>query len=246
MDRLRPLIRHFGIASIAGLVSGFLVAGILGRVAMRVSGAMARPELAGATTENGNRVGEITLLGTLAIAIFIGVFAGLAGGIFYAAAEPWLRSRPWKGAIFGAGLLVALGFTFIDPHNFDFQRFGSAPLNVTMFAGIFVAFGVVLAFLYDRMRRIVEGSSGARRIGLEAVAWLGAPAGVAFAPRGAFSIGGLDLSAIPSLLPFAAAAIVPPLVLWRGLPRTVGYAGFGVALLVGGMRTLDGIIQLVR
>lgn len=246
MERLRPLVRHFGIASIAGLVSGFLVAGILGRLAMRVSGAMARPELAGVTTENGNRVGEITVGGTLAIAIFVGIFAGLAGGIFYAAAEPWLRSRQWKGVIFGAGLLVAVGFTFIDPRNFDFQRFGSAPVNVAMFAGIFIAFGAVIAYVYDRLRVVVENSRGARRIGLEAAAWLAALAGVAFATLGAFSIGGLELSAIPSLLPFAAAAIVPPVVLWRGLPRSIGYAGFAVALLVGGLRTVDGVIQLVR
>jgi hypothetical protein len=247
VDRLRLLVRHLGIASLAGIVSGFLVAGVLGRIAMRVSGAMARPELAGATTENGNRVGEITLLGTLAIAIFVGLFAGLAGGIFYAAAEPWLRPSPWKGVIFGAGLLIAFGFMFIDPSNFDFRRFGSAPLNVAMFSGIFIAFGAVVAYLYDRIRGVIERSGGgAKRMGLEAVTWLAALAGVAFATIGAVSVGGLDVTAIPSLLPFAAAAIVPPLVLWRGLPRYVGYAGFAVSLLVGGMRTLDGVIQLVR
>jgi len=129
--------RHLGAASLAGLLSGALVAGVLGRLAMRVAGFTSRPELIGVATSNGNPVGEITFAGTLAIAIFVGVFAGMGGGVLYASAEPWLRSRRWRGLLFGLGLLLLLGFTVITPENIDFQRFGITGLNVAMFAALF-------------------------------------------------------------------------------------------------------------
>jgi hypothetical protein len=244
MRSLVPFVRHLGSASLAGMLSGFLVAGILGRIAMRVAGFTARPELIGVTTANGNRVGEITVTGTLALALFVGLFAGIAGGVFYAAAEPWLRSRRWKGVIFGCGLLLALGFTFIDPSNFDFERFGFAPLNVAMFAALFVAFGAATAYLYDVIRRVVE-RRGPISQGVEALTWLAALAGALAAITGIFSVGGLSLSDISLVLPFAVGAIVPPIVLWRRLPRYVGYAGFAIPVLVGGVRTLTGVLQLV-
>jgi hypothetical protein len=244
MALLAPLVRHLGIASLAGLVAGFFAAGILGRIAMRVSGFTSRPELIGVHTSNGNRVGEITVGGTLAIAFFVGIFAGIVGGIFYAAAEPWLRSRRWKGLIFGVGLLLALGYTLIDPSNFDFERFGFAPLNVLMFASIFVAFGAATAFLYDAIRGLVERKGPISR-GIEGLSWLAALAALAVAALSVISVGDMDLEEVPFLLPFAAAAIVPPIVLWRRLPRLVGYAGFALPVLVGGVRTLTGVIQLV-
>jgi hypothetical protein len=244
MARFASLVRHFGIASLAGMISGFVVAGILGRIAMRVAGFTARPDLIGVATSNGNRVGEITVAGTVALAVFVGLFAGIAGGVFYAAAEPWLRSTRWKGVIFGGGLLLALGFTFIDPGNFDFERFGSAPLNVAMFAALFVAFGAATAYLYDVIRRVTMRSGPISR-GVEALTWLAALAGALAAITGIFSVGGLSLSDLPLVLPFAVAAIVPPVVLWRHLPRYVGYAGFAIPVVVGGVRTLSGVLQLI-
>src|SRR5688500_2393957 len=137
---------HLGTASLAGLVAGVLVGGLLGRVAMRISGFAAGPSMVGARTENGNPVGDITLAGTLALVVFVGIATGLLGGILYALVEPWLRrTRPWHGLIYGVALLAALGFTVFDPFNFDFARFGPAPLNVAMFAALFVVFGVVTA-----------------------------------------------------------------------------------------------------
>jgi hypothetical protein len=38
---------------------------------------------------------------------------------------------------------------------------------------------------------------------------------------------------------------VPPLVLWRGLPRCVGYAAFDVFGRVGDLRTIASILELL-
>lgn len=242
MASLLALGRHVGIASLAGVVSGFFVAGVLGRIAMRVAGFMSQPDLIGIKTSNGNRVGEITFAGTIALAVFIGIGFGAIGGVLYAAAEPWLRQRRWKGLLFGGALLLALGFTVIQPGNFDFERFGVAPLNVTMFALLFIAFGASIAYLYDAIRDIVE-RRGAASTAVEIVAWLAMLGVIWLFVSEIFSIGGIgDLA---TTLSFAIAVLIPPVVLWRGLPRLVGYAAFALPIAVGGLRTLRGVLQIV-
>ena len=242
MFSFRALGRHVGAACLAGIVSGVLVAGVFGRLAMRVAGFTSRPELIGVQTSNGNRVGEITVEGTLFLALFIGLSAGVVGGLLYASAEPWLRGRRWKGVIFGAALLAALGFRVIDAGNFDFQRFGSAPLNVAMFAALFIAFGAAVAWLFDRIRRAIDGA-GRVAAGLEIVALIAAVVGAALAALFFFSAGGLGEPL--TALVFAAAIILPAIVRWRGLPRAIAYAAFVAPLLFGALRTLPGIGQLL-
>ena len=239
---IRSLGRHVGSASLAGILSGLFVGGLLGRVVMRVAGFTSRPELIGVETSNGNRVGEITFAGTLALVLFVGVIAGIAGGVLYASAEPWMRSLPRKGLLFGCALLASLGFAVITPDNFDFERFGVAPLNVLLFAALFVAFGAMVAFLYERIRRGIDGT-GRSATALEGLAWLAALVGCGLAALTFFSFGGLG-DVAPAAL-FATAVLVPPLVRWRGLPRYLGYAGFGVPALVGAARTLSGLAQIV-
>ena len=243
MFSFRALGRHVGAASLAGIVAGILVAGVLGRIVMRVSGFLSPPELIGSATAAGNRVGEITFAGTLAIALFVGIPAGVLGAAIYASAEPWLRRfRPWQGVAFGLGLLVAGGFIFIEPANFDFQRFGPAPLNVAMFAALFVAFGALTAWLFDRLRRAMEGTGRWTRA-LEALGWLSAIAVAGLSVLFFTSIGGLGDPLL--LIVFAAVTILPGIVRWRGLPRVIAYAAFAIPFLVGALRTLTGIIEIL-
>lgn len=243
MFSLRELGRHLGAASLAGIVAGFLVAGVLGRIAMRVAGFMARPDLVGVATANGNRVGEITFGGTLAIALFVGIPAGIVGAALFASAEPWLRRfRPWHGVAFGLIILLAAGFVFIDPGNFDFQRFGSAPVNVVTFAALFVAFGGAIAWLFDRVRPAIGGTDG-NTSALEVVAWLAAIAVAVLSVLLLTSTGGLDDPVL--LLSFAAVTLVPAIVRWRGLPAAIAYAAFALPCAVGAVRTLTGISRML-
>ncbi len=242
MTTLRSFARHLGAASLAGAIAGVLVGGLLGRVAMRVAGATTRPELAGSLTSNGNRVGEITFQGTLALILFVGVFSGIVGGVAFAVAEPWLRSRRWKGLIFGAALLVAVGFTVLDPTNIDFERFGITLLNVALFAALFIAFGVITAWLFERISTAID-RPGPFATGLTIICWLSALVAVAAAVLSAVSSGGLGEPG-PALF-LAVAVVVPPVVLWRHLPRQIAYAAFAAPVVVGGLRTVDGLRQLL-
>lgn len=144
-------VRALGVATLAGIVAGIIVGGIASRVAMRIAGIMAGPQLIGALTENGNRVGEITLSGSLDLIVFGGIFTGIAGGIFYAAFEPWVaRLGRWRGIGLGIVLLAAAGFTILNAENRDFVRFGPPIANVLLFGSLFPLYGVVISSIAGR------------------------------------------------------------------------------------------------
>jgi hypothetical protein len=240
---LVALARHVGTASLAGVIAGILVGGVLGRIVMRIAGFTAGPGLVGAFTANDNRVGEITFAGTVGLIVFVGIAAGLVGGMLYAALEPWLRRlRPWHGLAYGAGLLVTFGFLVIEPTNLDFRRFGSPALNVAMFAGLFLAFGVVVAWLFDRLRAIIAGHGRAARP-VEIFAFLALAPGLVAAVLVAISVTGLAQPLFPIV--FAAGLLIATIARWRRLPALIGYASFAVPVLIGAARTFGGLPELL-
>ena len=243
MARLRAAARHAGAATLAGVITGVLVGGLLGRVVMRVAGFTAGPGMVGAFTANGNRVGDITFDGTAAIVLFVGLASGLAGGVVYAVVEPWLRRlRPWHGLAYGAWSLAALGFTVLEPSNLDFQRFGSPPLNVAMFAALFLVFGVVIAPLFELLRRLILGTTTAARAA-EVLAILVLIPTAILTVLALVSIGGSSDPLFPIV--FVLGLAIATFARWRGLPKPVGYAGLAAAMLFGTMRTALAVPQIL-
>jgi hypothetical protein len=240
---LTAAARHAGAATLAGVITGVLVGGLLGRVVMRVAGFTAGPGMAGAFTANGNRVGEITVEGTAVIVVFVGLASGLAGGVVYAVVEPWLRRlRPWHGLTFGAWSLAALGFTVLEPSNLDFQRFGSAPLNVAMFAALFLIFGVVIAALFDLLRTLIASTTIAAR-SAEVLAFLVLIPAAIVTVLALVSIGGLSDPLFPIV--FVLGLVIATVARSRALPRSVGYAALAAAMLFGAIRTALAVPQIL-
>jgi hypothetical protein len=243
VSALIAVARHVGTATLAGIITGILVGGLLGRVVMRVSGFTAGPGMVGSFTSNGNRVGEITFGGTLAIVIFVGVGSGLAGGVLYAVIEPWLRRlRPWHGLAYGALLLAAFGFTVLDASNFDFQLFGSAPLNVAMFAALFLLFGVGIAWTFDRLRALIAGTTMPSRTA-KGLAFLVLLPGVVAAGLLVLSPGGLEDPLFP--IAFLLGAVIAAFVRWRHLPTVIGYAALAAPILLGATRTIAAVPRII-
>ncbi len=238
---LIALGRHIGVASLAGVITGIVVGGLLGRVIMRVSGFTAGPALVGVRTSNGNRVGDITLDGTLGLVLFVGVGSGLVGGVLFAAVEPWLRRlRPWHGLAYGVALFVTFGFVVLDPSNVDFRRFGFAALNLAMFAALFIVFGVLIAWLFDRLRATI-GGTGVPARATEIVAWLALAPAVAVTALVAGSTG-LDP---PLTIFFVLSLLIAAIARWRRLPPGIGYVALALPLLAGAARTVSGVTELV-
>lgn len=224
------------------MVAGGIVGGVGGRIAMRVTGFVAGPPLVGITTTNGNRVGDITVGGTIGV-LLVGIALGVLGGLVYATVEPWLRRfRPWQGVAFGVFLLVAAGIAVLDPVNSDFSRFGSAPLNVAMFAALFLLFGIVIAWVFDRLTPIA-GQSGTRDRFVVGVGWLSLLFAALLLLLSASGLG-TSPDALPTLV-MVGSLSVAALAYWRRF-TALGYAALGVLLVAGAARLVSALPGLLE
>ncbi len=152
------------IIGIAGVIAGFLVGGVGGRLFMRLAAVFA-PDRAGAVTENGAVVGEITFGGSVVFIVFIGIFAGGVGAVIYTISEPWLAwAGPLRGVVYGAFLLATSSIAILDPENVDFFILGNDPRNVIMVVVLYVAFGVVLYAALGPLGRRLPAVDEARPI----------------------------------------------------------------------------------
>lgn len=120
LGRLAESFRDIARGGLAGLLAGILVAGIGGRVVMRAA-ALLVPDAAGQLTDNGNRIGDITLSGTLGLVLGGGVFFGLAGAVIWVVVSPWIPGGVRRRAILAMPVAVALtGVSLIQARNPDF------------------------------------------------------------------------------------------------------------------------------
>ena len=110
----------------------------------------------GVRSEQGFRVGEVTLEGSIELVVFIGIFTGLFGAVYFAITRPWLIwTGKWHGAVFGL-LLFAIGSATSDvlnPDNIDFVVLDNIPVIVLLFFALFVLFGITIAWLYGWLDR---------------------------------------------------------------------------------------------
>src|SRR5438045_7188082 len=158
--RFREVVREIAAGSLSGIVVGIVVGGLGSRLVMRLSAIAAGSGVQGMTTANGNRVGEITVDGTMALIIFAGVFAGIFGGLLYASVRPWLAPfARWRGLVFGLGVLCLAGSLILDAANSDFIVLRPPLLNVAMFAALFLIFGIAIAPMFDRTLRALAKDS---------------------------------------------------------------------------------------
>lgn len=121
LGRLAEPMRDIARGGLAGLLTGLLVAGVGGRIVMR-AGALLVPQATGRFTENGNRVGDITLSGTLGLVIAGGLFFGLAGATIWVVVSPWLPGGARRRALLSMPVAVALSaIVLVQASNPDFR-----------------------------------------------------------------------------------------------------------------------------
>ena len=246
-DDLERGTRTLAAAGIAGVLVG-VPAGLLARLVMKVSALAAGPTAAGVHTENGNVVGALTADGTLALVIFAGLAPVGAGAILYVAVRPWFRSLGrWRGLAFGLYLLALAGPVGLDSANADFNRFGPAPLNVAMFAALFLAVGVALVPVAEAT--IARLSSG--RWGLVAVGFLfgvldaGLVLSIGTATIWSWLTGqSTTLGGVVVALMLVSVAI--GIAMYRIGPSLLSYVALAVPLAFGLWLTGTAVVQLLR
>jgi hypothetical protein len=114
------ILREITRGGVAGLIVGVLLAGVGGRVAMRLA-ALLVPSAAGSITENGNVIGVITIPGSLALISIVGLFFGAVAGSLWVIINPWLPRRPRTRAIVAVPIAIGLATSaLVDDRNPDF------------------------------------------------------------------------------------------------------------------------------
>jgi len=138
------ILREITRGGIAGLIAGVLVAGVGGRLVMRLA-ALLVPGSAGAVTENGNRIGDITAGGTFALILFIGLLFGSLAGSLWVTLRPWLPSAAGLRALVSIPITVALGTRgLVDGTNRDFIVLEGSALVVASLVALVALFGPTL------------------------------------------------------------------------------------------------------
>ena len=178
---LAEIVRDIARGGLAGLIVGFAVLGIGARLVMRFH-ALIVPAAAGLTTENGNRIGDITLGGTVGLLIIAGLFGAIVLGVTWVVVSPWLPGGTVGRGIAAVPVAIGLGaHQLITLGNQDFIVLRHDPLVVATLLGLIgvlpVALSIVDAWLD---RRLPHGD-------------VGSPAGVAYLGLTAFgaSLGAL-------------------------------------------------------
>lgn len=152
--RLIERLRWISVRGLAAVISGVLVLGLGGRLVMLLS-RLIHPDAVGRFTENGNRIGEFTVEGTLALLIFGGLAGGLFAGVVWVIVKDWI---PDRSPIVGLGTVSIGGFLLIEADNRDFLILTPPGLDIVLLLTLVFLFGVVLHRL-DRVldRRLPTG-----------------------------------------------------------------------------------------
>ena len=256
---IAQLVRHAAVAGIAGVITGIVVGGLGGRLVMRLSAIAGPDHLTGLPTSNGNRIGDITVGGTLELIIFVGIFTGAFGAIAYLITEPWLEwAGRWHGLIFGFVLLLMASTVVIEPENIDFALLRNERLNVGMFSALFIGFGLLMVWVRGALdaRLPQTGCGGALTLYGVLVAF-GALLLFIFVAT-FFDEGETNDSDLEPLVGvFVVATGVATLTLWwlrvterldvrwLQLLRLAGYAMLGGMLITGAIRLVSDVREIV-
>lgn len=150
---LRALVWLLNTALVSGLLLGVLVVAPAGRLAMRLLAAASPWTAQGRLTEAGEVVGEITVSGTVALFVFVGLPFGLLFALVHVFAAFVMPRGVMGGALLGGALLVLLGSTLepLRPENRDFAILEPAWLSVVTFTAMALLTGAVAAPVAGRV-----------------------------------------------------------------------------------------------
>jgi hypothetical protein len=150
--------RYVTVSLGAGLAAGLLAAGAGGRLMMRLLGATSSPDVHGLSTEAGETIGEITVGGTLAFLVFVGLPAGFLSGLLYALLAPVLPSGRARGVALGVVLLVLFATRIepLRPDSIDFLLLDPAWLAVLGFGALALFQGMLVTALAPPPRPVAR------------------------------------------------------------------------------------------
>lgn len=192
-----------------GFVTGLLIGGVGGRLAMFVLRLTSDPALRGAETDDGFTIGIFSAQTIFLLGVTAGL--GILGGLFYLIVRGWIPDR-WRVVVMTVYVGLVGGTGLVRPDGIDFRALSPLPLAVAMFVAIAVAYGAAMPWFTERMLR--EDSVMRRRLW----AWI-----VGLLPLAAANIIGFLVLVLAMLVllvrrsaPTTIAAWRSPIATWIG------------------------------
>jgi hypothetical protein len=165
-------MRWIAVRGLAAVITGTVVLGVGGRLVMLAS-RLLHPEAVGRATENGNRIGEFTVGGTIGLIVFGGLLSGVFAGVVWAVVREWI---PMRSAVVGLGTTAIGGFVLISAENRDFVILGDPRLDLVLLLGLIFGFGAALVPIDNWLEaRLPPGSNTAALVTYSLVVALGVP-----------------------------------------------------------------------
>jgi hypothetical protein len=232
------IMRDISRGGLTGAIVGLVALGIGGRLVMRLA-ALLVPEATGLTTENGNRIGDITQDGT-AFLVLGGILVGLLAGTIWVIVSPWIPGRGLGRAILTMPVAVALGAAgLVDGANPDFFVLRHDPRVVASLIGLVALSGFLFAIVDDWLDgHLPHARRGMRPIGLATPIYvlLTVIGSVVIAPMVVFAY--LSSKDAPTvLMGIALGAVAATTILWWS-DRLLGRPVRSPRLMAAGRITL--------
>ena len=142
---MRALARLVSATIIIGALTGAVVGGLGGRLAMRILFLTSGDRVKGLTSDDGFTIGRFTLRDTIGLVI-VTAFLGIVAALLLLAARPFVVrfgafATPAMAGFYG----VVGGALIVDPDGVDFSVLEPALLAIALFVLIFVAFGALVS-----------------------------------------------------------------------------------------------------
>lgn len=134
---------------VAGVITGVLIAGVGGRLAMFLLRLTSPDSVVGVESDDGFTIGEFTLGGTYNL-LNLGGAVGVIGAAAYVLVSPWLLGATWFRRFTVAAVAGALvGSMLIHADGVDFNVLEPLWLAVTVFIALPALFGWVIGPVVD-------------------------------------------------------------------------------------------------
>jgi hypothetical protein len=225
-EDLSVAARSLSIGVVGGVVTGLVVGGLGGRIAMFLLRLTSSSSLHGVETDDGAIIGVVSF--ATIFLLLVAAAVGILGGVLYLAIRDWLprRGRAAVAAAFGG---IVGGARLLDPHGLDFTALAPLWLAVALFVAIPAAYGAMTSALVERRLADRDASATPRWTTFAPLLLLPllGPVGLAIA-GGALLVWVLGRR-WPSLVTLWRSSAVT----WIGRAALVGFAAVRLAELVG-------------
>ncbi|MEA2451473.1 MAG: hypothetical protein QOG04_183 [Actinomycetota bacterium] len=153
-DEVRRAAAHLSSGVWGGILSGFVIGGIGGRLAMFVLRLTSDPSIRGLDTDDGFKIGSLT--GSTLFLVGITMAAGMLGGLVYLLVRGWLPQQ--HRALYMASFFGLFGgATIVKPDGIDFTRVEPHVLSICFFILLPALYGAAVSIVTERFLDREEG-----------------------------------------------------------------------------------------